>query len=640
MYNRFGTLCRVALLLAVIGTAADLPTCAQPRGTRQIPPDTPDDVRHQIERLLSDDLTVGIDAARNLGEMGGRAMPAVPFLMDYVRDPEEVDRTIAYIDRHPSYTQTVIKNQIALGKEALSAIGKIGAPAVAPLMTLLGQERDYRKFTAPLAFAEIGEPAVEPLVEELMTDREPSGSRLAAEALGRIGEPGLEPLLSALQSDDFWTRSDAVHGLGYIRDARAVEALIGVLGVEDRSYGLNQRTASSLGRIGTLAVGPLITVLQAEDPKVRTNAARALGYVGDARAVGPLARVLGDEETSVRYAAVVAFGQIKNESTVEPLIAVLGDKDADIRSMAAFELGQKQDSRAVEPLARVLHGDGISDVRSAAAGALGLIKDIRAVRPLIRALNDRDKWVVGGAATALSEIGDSRAVEPLIAVLAENDAGGWTEAVIELAYGGRMTAKSRVIVALGSFEDTRAVDILIVLLKDGSSETRRCAAEALGTIGDSTALGPLTIALKDDVVDVRGSAVRALAELDEPRAVRLVVPMLHDDDRGVRESAAEALANIGPPAIEPLIESLKKRDDTFLRRSKRAFGTLREGFSLEKMAASYVDTDPYDSNYFAAQALRQITGRHLGGDYSSWRIWYELKRDDLSIDDMPGPGGR
>jgi len=642
MYKRLKTLSRVTLLLAVIGAAAaEAPGYAQAKRTRQIPSDTPDDVRQQIERLLSDDLTARIHAARNLGKMGTRAAPAVPFLMDCAHIMDYVEQILENMDRYPPGVLASFTHDVALGEQALEAIGRIGEPAVDPLIAMLKEHESAILWDiVPLALAEIGEPAVEPLTDVLMDRYDPTPSNgYAAEALGRIGASGLHPLLVALESEDISLRASAIRGLGYIEDLRSVEALIGVLGVETRGYNLGQLAAHSLSRIGSLAVGPLITALQDENRKVRTNAAFALGYIGDARAIGPLAAALGDEETSVRHAAVGAFGRIKNESTVEPLIAALGDKDAEIRSMTAFELGRKRDSRAVEPLARVLHGDGAADVRNAAAGALGSIKDTRAVHPLIRALNDRDKWVVGRAATALSEIGDSRAVEPLIAVLADNNDRGWEEAVRELKYYGTDTAKSHVIKALGSFKDTRAVDILSVLLKDKSSEARRSAAEALGTIGDSDALGPLAAALKDDEVNVRKSAIRALAELGDPRAVLPVVPMLHDEDRGVRESAAEALASIGTPAIEPLIESLKKRDDTFVRRSKRAFGALRESFSLEKMAASYVDTDPYDSNYFAAQALKRITGEDFGSEYSAWREWFDLNREDLYIDDMPGRGG-
>jgi len=118
MCNRFGTLSRVALLLAVIGTAADPPTSAQAIGTQQIPPDTPDDVREQIERLLSDDLTDCIDAVRNLGKMGGRATPAVPSLLDFIR-------VISDLEHMPPERHVELANEITLGREALQAIGEI-----------------------------------------------------------------------------------------------------------------------------------------------------------------------------------------------------------------------------------------------------------------------------------------------------------------------------------------------------------------------------------------------------------------------------------------------------------------------------------------------------------------------------------
>ena len=79
-----------------------------------------------------------------------------------------------------------------------------------------------------------------------------------------------------------------------------------------------------------------------------------------------------------------------------------------VRSNAAAALGEIGDAQAVEPLIRAL-GDAEYWVRSRAdTAALGEIGDVLAVAPLIQALSDADMLVRAGAAEALGEIGDAR----------------------------------------------------------------------------------------------------------------------------------------------------------------------------------------------------------------------------------------
>ena len=70
---------------------------------------------------------------------------------------------------------------------------------------------------ASTALAEIGALAVMQLVEVLQEDEDEYARKLAALSLGRIGEPAIAPLLKTLQSKSPKARRYAVEALGHIR---------------------------------------------------------------------------------------------------------------------------------------------------------------------------------------------------------------------------------------------------------------------------------------------------------------------------------------------------------------------------------------------------------------------------------------
>jgi len=129
---------------------------------------------------------------------------------------------------------------------------------------------------------------------------------------------------------------------------------------------------------------------------VRSSAARALGGIKDARAVEPLIGALKDKEWPVRWSAASALGKIKDTRAVEPLIGALRDIDELVRCDAAWALGKIDEARAVEPLIGALK-DKEWPVRYNAACALAEISDARANEALIDALRREDLAVVHGA---------------------------------------------------------------------------------------------------------------------------------------------------------------------------------------------------------------------------------------------------
>ncbi|MEA5545177.1 HEAT repeat domain-containing protein, partial [Limnoraphis robusta CCNP1324] len=81
-----------------------------------------------------------------------------------------------------------------------------------------------------------------------------------------------------------------------------------------------------------------------------SNAASALGNIGNAEAVKPLIAALNDSESDVRSNAASALGNIGNAEAVKPLIAALNDSESDVRSNAASALGNIGDENTLKML--------------------------------------------------------------------------------------------------------------------------------------------------------------------------------------------------------------------------------------------------------------------------------------------------
>ena len=120
---------------------------------------------------------------------------------------------------------------------------------------------------------------------------------------------------------------------------------------------------------------------------------------------------------------MLLFGPIIKRLRIRSQIARLKHGDTRSRTDAAWALGQIGDPRAVEPLISTLRR-GPSSARQTAALALGQIGDPRAVEPLVHALDHDNELVRQAAAQALGKLGHPRAVEPGMGVLKDDGDGG------------------------------------------------------------------------------------------------------------------------------------------------------------------------------------------------------------------------
>ncbi|MBM4048211.1 MAG: HEAT repeat domain-containing protein [Planctomycetes bacterium] len=182
-------------------------------------------------------------------------------------------------------------------------------------------------------------------------------------ALAQIGQAAVEPLISALSSPDHWVRKGSLNALGRIDDERVVV--------------------------------PVIRSLEDQDPLVRSEAARMLGWISrrgpDSRVLDGLTRCLQDESVSVRRSAVTALGE--ELKMHEPLIQVLDDSDSDVRNEAIHQLGVLQSARAVPALLGLLSRTRDHATLSYIASAFERIGDPRAIEPLRQVVRDTERQI-------------------------------------------------------------------------------------------------------------------------------------------------------------------------------------------------------------------------------------------------------
>jgi HEAT repeat protein/lysophospholipase L1-like esterase len=317
--------------------------------------------------------------------------------------------------------------------------------------------------------------------------------------------PGLRPLGPAA-----FPQGDGVHfnGLGAARIADQV--LRAGLIPEAKYSTASLRATLGSGDPATASVSSLVAALASADPRVRTQAAWALGRIGaGAKAAEPaLAKALQDPAESVRLWAAVALGRVGPDArpAFEALAQGLDDPRENVRARSAeaiYRIGPAAE-RAV-PLLRSAMASGDIYVRGFATWYLGeLGPAARAALPEVaRALPRDDGGVRTLAVRTLRKIapGDPAAVSALGESMLARD---WDERWRAARVLGRFGAGA-----------APAVRALVEALGDTDENVRREAAAALGRIGPaaSAAASALVRAQTDDEPEVREAATEALRRL-------------------------------------------------------------------------------------------------------------------------------
>lgn len=222
-------------LLFMANTAAQV---MRPTTARTLAPA----LREEIDRLMSDDAGKRASAAMALSEYKGDVTPAIPYLMAILDDGKEVFG--------PVLGKTTVRQVAAY------SLGKVGKPAIAPLIGSLNAQAPDLREGAAWALGELKvQDAAEPLIEHLSKETESHVLGAIASALAAIGDKRAVPaLISAIDrpigpQDNFpWAMSES---LASFKDPVAIGPLITLA---ERALAAGNYTSSEvLRQAGTLA---------------------------------------------------------------------------------------------------------------------------------------------------------------------------------------------------------------------------------------------------------------------------------------------------------------------------------------------------------------------------------------------------
>ncbi len=274
-------------------------------------------------------------AAEVLVDLGPQAAPAIQSLTVALREKNEQVRCSA-----AKALGTIVRDQTsaihALGNALLDSIPVVRTAAAEALGKIGSSSR-----------------AVLPQLMDRLRDQNTGVRIAAAKAVWLVSgqtETVVAVLIEALPDKQVgWQAPFILGGMGPHAHA-AVPALIEALKLEKvpRPLRTPPSTALALGKIGAAAVPRLVETLQSEQPRVRTGAALALGFIGpEAKAAIPrLVELLSDQELEVRQAAALSLSSIRPETKelLPALKEMIRDDDIFLSSTAAFVL------RKVDPV--------------------------------------------------------------------------------------------------------------------------------------------------------------------------------------------------------------------------------------------------------------------------------------------------
>jgi len=226
-----------------------------------------------------------------------------------------------------------------------------------------------------------------------------------AYAFQRIEDKRAVPALLTFANEPHpYTRAFAAKGLGGLKEASAVPALIGLLASSDRAVVIE--SVRALGRIGDAAAAPgLMKLFQAKDTDahVRLEVVEALGTMRAAGVSDFVLDTLIDPNPAIRAAALKSIAALEPEQFVAVLSALDPDPVWSVRAAVATVLGTLPPDVALPGLTAML-GDADPRVIPAVLESLVKLRAPNVTEVLLQRLKSEDPAVRAAAATGLGEI--------------------------------------------------------------------------------------------------------------------------------------------------------------------------------------------------------------------------------------------
>jgi len=333
-------------------------------------------------------------------------------------------------------------------------------------------------------------------------------------------------------------RIGVINSIGVRRDAKAVPALIGLLG--DAEAGA--AAAASLGKIGgDDAIEALAKARKTVKPAGRLavidaylQAAEDLAAAGEKAKAAVIYKDLfaADEPLLVRRAALVGLADLGGHDGVSVVVAALRDKDPVLRATAIN-------------CTRTMKGRGVGQL---------LIGELPKADPNAQVL--------------------------LIGVLADRGEAGAAEALGSVLDSPNAEVRAAATQALGKVGGASSVAILAKIASTAKTpEQKDAAMKGLLAVQGDGVCGALIKAMEDASPADRPALIELLMARNETGAAGAVLKQADGDDAGVRKAAFEALGRLAGekhvPALTGLLVNLQ--GDSGRKEAERALlGALRK----------------------------------------------------------------
>tara|TARA_Y100001980_G_C14556898_1_gene352753 strand:- start:46334 stop:49726 length:3393 start_codon:yes stop_codon:yes gene_type:complete len=351
--------------------------------------------------------------------------------------------------------------------------------------------------------------------------------------LAKRDKPGSMVLKSAIeQKENQLARIHGIWGIGQLaaKDIKYAETLAPLLNDSDPEI-----VAQAAKVIGDVYYQPveetLISLLSAENARVKFYAAQALGRLKSEKAIGGLLSMIeqnNDEDLYLRHAGVYALYRI---GKAEPVIALENHPSKAMRTAAVLVLRRLSN----ENVARFLDDEDEYIVTEAA-----------------RAIND--DFSIESALPALSAILDSERFtsEPLLrrAINASLRVGGEAEMNRVIAFAKRKDVnnelRAEALATLGTWPEPSVLDRV-----DGRyrGEVKRNAEPVIQAISPE-----ISYFLSDKSPEVVVAGLKAVSNLNITGQTSAVLALQNHTSPAVRSSVLEVLSNLNYNQMAPVIE--------------------------------------------------------------------------------------
>lgn len=246
-------------------------------------------------------------------------------------------------------------------------------------MTSEGEAKYIREEAADI----LGKIAGRNIVPKLINDlKDPKNSYYAAIVLQRLPDKdAFLPLMELLtKTKSTMAKMQAILALGELRDARAVDTLIELLGSENEI--ICHCISIALGKVGgDNALKKLMDILANLRAGHRIYAIAALEGMGDKRATPALIETLFSKDEEIKEASARAFQFIPDKRAFKPLLYALKDPSKKIKVLAAYSLAHIDCEEAL-PYIKELLKDDTEMVRNHISRLLKFIEQCE--KPLVK----------------------------------------------------------------------------------------------------------------------------------------------------------------------------------------------------------------------------------------------------------------